>query len=248
MLRAGEHKLDHIGDILRHEGVVAFIDLVGTCAVALEAHKREVGLGGTRRDLRDLYVIGQKVGAHSLGEGEHSVFRGAIDVAAIIDLMGGCRADIDDMPALALHHAWRDKARHIQQSLDVGVDHALPILQKAILHGVELDGQSGIVDEDIHVAEFHRHTVDSLLTSLGVAHIKDQREHLRLRGSLYFLSHLVELVGRAACDYHVDILFGKRAGNGLAEAARRTSDEYNFHNFIFLNQAAKIDKKMILCS
>ena len=58
------------------------------------------------------------------------------------------------MSAFAGHHPGHYGAGHVEQSLDVGVDHGVPVIGITLVFRFEAEGESGVVDEHLNVAPF----------------------------------------------------------------------------------------------
>ena len=68
--------------------------------------------------------------------------------------MPGDGAHIDDVAAVALNHAGEHCAGHVYQSLDVCVDHLLPIFNIPFMELRQPASESGIVHENVNLLPF----------------------------------------------------------------------------------------------
>ena len=77
---------------------------------------------------------------------------GGIVGLAHLALLAVDRGDVDDAAELALAHAFDHRPGHVEQRVEVGVDHRAPLLRRhAVEHGVA--GDAGIVDQHLDRAE-----------------------------------------------------------------------------------------------
>jgi hypothetical protein len=64
--------------------------------------------------------------------------------------------------APAHHHARNHGARHVEQALDVGVDHLFPVLNLAHVELVQAAAQAGVVDQNVDLGPLRRQLVDGV--------------------------------------------------------------------------------------
>ena len=95
-----------------------------------------------------------------LGEAELAGFGGGIVHLAELALLAVDRRDIDDAAELALAHALDHVAAHVEQRIEIGVDHRRPLLG---LHPMQLRiaGDAGIVDQHVDRSEIGHDLFDA---------------------------------------------------------------------------------------
>src|SRR5215207_2109550 len=95
-----------------------------------------------------------------LGEADVAGLRGRIVRLAGLALLAVDRGDGDDAAELAFAHAVPDRVRHVEDAVEVGVDHLAPLDGR---HPVEhrVAGDAGVVDQDIDRAEVRLHLLDA---------------------------------------------------------------------------------------
>ena len=172
--RGGEE--DAIGYVFAREGLNAFIDVVGALFIAVEADNREVGFDESGLDGGHTDWGVCEVHAESVGEGFDGGFGSAIDSSVRIGGISCYAADVDDMSTVAGNHTRDDKACDTQKSLDVGVNHRVPIGEVAFVFLLETERQSGVIDEDINVLPFGGEVSDLSFCLLAVAHVEGEDE------------------------------------------------------------------------
>ena len=94
----------------------------------VETHLRELSLNHTWADLAYLDTSAEQIGTHSLRDSVYSVLRGTVNSTILVWLSTSDRADVDDVTTLAsLNHSTADNLCHIEKTLNVGVNHSIPI-------------------------------------------------------------------------------------------------------------------------
>ena len=206
----------------------------------MEADVAKVGLHQSRLDIGHADARVGRVDAQSVGDHLHRRLRAAIDVAVGVGSVASHRTDVDDLATVALHHARHQRAAHVEQALDVGVDHRVPVVEVATLQRVEAQGQSGVVDQHVDLGPVGLQAAADVKHLLLVSHVEAER--LRTHAQrLDALGQRLEQVVSAARDDHVVALFGKAQRASLTDAARRAGDHTNlslFHIF-FLSRAGR---------
>ncbi len=96
----------------------------------------------------------------------------AVHVAARVRPIGGRRAEVEHMSAIALDHAGQQRARDLHESGAVGVDHRRPFIEIRAMRGLETERKAGIVDEHVDVCEFGRQRGGHSLHGCAVAHVQ----------------------------------------------------------------------------
>ena len=119
----------------------------------METHQRKFGFDHARTDLRDLDAVAQQVGTHGLRNGVYGVFRRAIYGAVFVRLGSGDRSDVDYVSPACGDHFGCDDAGDVEQSLDVRVDHVVPVGRGALVDVFESGGQPGVVEQQIDPIE-----------------------------------------------------------------------------------------------
>jgi hypothetical protein len=125
------------------------------------------------------------------------------------------------VPAVARHHSGQDRARAVNDALDVGVDHRLPIVEIGLGRGLEAEREPGIVDEDVGVGEGAGQGRDRGLDRRALAHVEMQRMKIRAE---FLRQHREAIVAPpGADDLHPGLDVAPRQGG--AESGRGAGDE-----------------------
>jgi hypothetical protein len=107
-----------------------------------------------------------------LVDGVDGVLGGAVDGAAGVDLVAGGGADVDDVAAPALDHSGEDGAGGVEEALDVGVHHLVPVARVALLDGFEAAAEAGVVDEDVDLGPVGGEVAEGVGDDAGVADVE----------------------------------------------------------------------------
>ena len=127
----------HIGNVVASERFDAFIYIVGTLCIAMETNHTEIGFHQSRLHVGDTHGRVGHINAQTIADGLDCGLGGAINVATGIGGITGHGTDVDDMTAVALNHAGNNEACHGEQTLDVGINHDVPILVAAFIFLVQ---------------------------------------------------------------------------------------------------------------
>ncbi len=95
----------------------------------------------------------------------------AVGVAAGIGHAPGHGADVHHVGGIQLPHLCDHRLAHVEQSLEVGVDHGVPVVGITPVDGVQPQRQPGVVDQDMHFAPFQDFG-QGLLHRQAVAHVQ----------------------------------------------------------------------------
>ena len=138
----------------------------------MEAYVAEVGLYQSGLQVGDANGGIRYVDAQPVGNGFHRCLGSAIYVAAGVGCIARHTAYVDDMAFVAFHHARHYKACHGEQSLDVGINHGVPILGVPLVFLVKSQSQPGIVDQYVHLFPGFGQRLPGLLSCFGIAYVK----------------------------------------------------------------------------
>ena len=226
----------HVGDVVTGEGLDALVDIGGALGVTMEARVAEVGLNKAGLEVGDTDGGIGHIEAQAVGDGLHGSLGGAIYVAVGIGGVASDGADIDDMAAVALHHAGHHETRHGEQSLDVGIDHGVPVVVGAFILGLKTKGEAGIVDEHIDVFPLGGEVLDALGGFLAITHVENQRKHFCTFSGKFF-TYFLESLGVAAGEDEAVAVGGELAGAAETDATRSASYQYSlvhlFYCFVY---------------
>ena len=220
----------HIGNVGAGERSDTFIYIVGTLVVAMEADVAEVGFHQSRFEVGHSHCRMCHVDSQSVGYGLHCRLGGAIHVSSGVCSIACHRTDVDDMTSVAFYHSRNNQSGHGEQSLDIGVDHRVPILVVAFVFWFKTKGESGIVYQHVDSAPFLGKRIDSFGGGIAVAHVEAQSQHFRRQ----FCLELGKLFGIASSDDEVISALGEFACTSFAYSACSTSNQCNlFHSCLY---------------
>ena len=232
MLRSTGSIESHIGNIIAIERLYATIYIVGTFGVAMESDVGEIGLHESRLHVGDTHLGMSHIDAQAVGNSLDSSFGGTIYITSGISGITCHTTDVDDMPMVALHHARHDESGHGEESLDVGVNHLVPVLEITFILRFQATSQARVVDQHVDVAPRLGDIVYRFLGSLPVANVESQCQHLHTF-FFEFLFQNLQFPGVSTCDNEIVTAFGKAASATFADTASCACDESYFIHFLY---------------
>ena len=226
----------HIGNVVAYERFDTLIDIVGTLVIAMEADVGEVGLNESGLQIGYSYTCMGYVNAQSVGKCLDGSLCGTVDSASGISRIASHTTYIYHMTVIKAHHPGHHEASHVEQSLDVGVNHLVPVLEVALVFGLQTACQSGVVDKHVDGLESIGYACHSIARSLTIAHVEGERKHLHPTSLKFSLQHL-KLVGRTACNDKIVATNGKTTCTSHSYSACSTCDKssLSFHVSDFYN-------------
>ena len=133
---------------------------------------------------------------------------------------------MDDVAALLADHLRSYFAAHEPGTLEVGIEHTVPVGFLDFVRGAE-DAHAGIVDEDEGIAELLANAGDEAAHGFGGGDIRGEAQGLNaLR--LQNLRGMSGGTGRAGAESDTRSQTAQTAGNGQADAAAGSGDDGKF--------------------
>eukprot|EP00444_Apocalathium_aciculiferum_P035427 CAMPEP_0183484758 /NCGR_PEP_ID=MMETSP0370-20130417/179075_1 /TAXON_ID=268820 /ORGANISM="Peridinium aciculiferum, Strain PAER-2" /LENGTH=313 /DNA_ID=CAMNT_0025678051 /DNA_START=377 /DNA_END=1314 /DNA_ORIENTATION=+ len=221
--------LDDLRDVAaghRHARGGALIDLVGLARVAAEAGDRKLRFRVARLDGRDAHALAEEVAAHREAHVVDEGLGAAVDLGVGQRVTAGHAADVHDVAALPVDHAWKHELGGVQQAEDVGPHHLLPLVDVALPQRLQTQRAPGVVHQDVGGREVLRQARDCVLHGFAVGHV-----HVQAQGpAAQFLdlpAHLLELAVAAAGQNkrRACVLLGEEQRGRAADAAGGASDQ-----------------------
>ena len=105
------------------------------------------GNHAARANHRYAYAVASQVFGHAGGQAMNTPLGSAIQPAAGKGVVARQRADVDNVPGPATNHGGHDGAGHQEDTLQIGVQHALPIGFGLFMSGAEKP-DAGVVNQD----------------------------------------------------------------------------------------------------
>ena len=125
------HMLRCAGSIESYIGnIIAIERLYATIGIAMEANVGEIGLYESWLHVGDAHLGVSHIDTQSVGNSLDRSLGGTIYISPGIGCITSHTADVDDMSMVAFHHARHDESGHGQESLDIGVDHLVPVVHE----------------------------------------------------------------------------------------------------------------------
>src|SRR3989442_504180 len=167
------------GDVVGHARPAERHEEAMALALALTEYLREpFRHADVGRDRVDADRVRRQLERHRPGEADDRRLARAVDGVERRRALALDRHDVDDAPAAAPgDHARRDRARAVQDRLQVGAHEGVP----ALLAGLEEGGAkrpAHVVDQHVDAAEALDGGGDGALDRLPVAHVGGEREDL----------------------------------------------------------------------
>jgi len=131
------------------------------------------------------------------------------------------------MAAAARDHPRQHRAGHVEQALDVGVDHLFPVLQVGLVDLVEPAREPRVVDQDVHRLPAFGQGRDGGCDCLCIAHVQHDRVGLDAVLCGQFPGQRVEAFLAARGQDQVDALGGQRPRGRRADARSHARHERN---------------------
>ena len=151
---------------------------------------------------------------------------GVVGLAGVAD-QADDRGDVDDARVLGFHQHAHEGFHGVEGALEIGVEHGVPVL---LLHAHEqaVAGDAGVVDEDVHRAEFVADFLGEFLHGGVIGHIHGVGGGGAGKLGVDFLRGLAAARGAAAHHRDLGTLRGKRAGDFLADSTASSGDDGDF--------------------
>ena len=164
-----EGYISNIGTSQRFD---ALIYIVCTLVVTMETHVAEVCLNQSWFQVCHTYGRFSHINAQSIGNCLNRGLRSTIHIATCVCSITSHTAYVDYMTFVAFHHSWDNEASHGKQSLDVGVNHRVPILRITFILLLQSKCKTCIVDEYINRLPFLFERSYGILCCLCITNIK----------------------------------------------------------------------------
>ena len=194
----------------------------------------QVGRDIARRDRVHGDALARAFERQRPGEADHAGFGRAVIGEAELALLAVDRGDVDDAAEAPLAHAVDHRPGHVEQRVEIGADHLLPLLVRHLLeHGVARD--AGIVDQHLDRADLVLDIDDALLAGDIVAHVPFKDRDLG-----FLLEGLGGVVVAAVIGGDLVAGLLQSLANGGADAARSTRDQsHPSHAFLPLKRSSR---------
>ena len=178
MRRSGRGEHDDLGDILGRQRANPAVDVLSSAPVAAEADLAELGLDHARvyRAHADSRTI--EIQAQRLRERPDRGLARAVHVAAGVGLVSGDGPDVDHRTPSPFQHSGQHGPIYVQQALDVGVDHLVPVLELAGGQWIESPAEAGVVDQDLDRLPVLRQLVHRAEDVARAAYVESRDSHL----------------------------------------------------------------------
>ena len=164
--RRGDGEGDGVGDVGRLRQLEAVEEARADLrAVAVDVGE-DVGGDAPRADLGDAHPLAEDVDAELARQHAHRRLGGVVGRVAAEIVGAGDRGDVDDVAAVARHHAGHDQVAEVEDRAQVDVDEEVDVGGVALQQPLRLV-DAGIVDEDVEL-DLPR----ELGQGRGVAHVE----------------------------------------------------------------------------
>src|SRR5215217_733554 len=218
-LGVGE-ELDHPGDLGRLPQP-ADRDLGDHLVEDLLGHGRD-HLGGDEpgRDRVDRDPLAGRLKGQAVGQPEQARLGGRVVGLADVALLADDRADVDDPAVAAVQHMLEHGMTQIERARQVNSDHPVPVLGRHLADGA-VDGDAGVVDQDVQLPVLLQHLGDDPLAVGGDADVALVDGRPLVGGG--------ELLGRVRAagipDGHLDAALGEPGADRQPDPAGASGDE-----------------------
>ena len=149
-----------------------------------------LGADVSRRNGIDGDAVSRDLERQRLGKAMHAGLGSGVVRLSEGTLLAIDRRDVDNPPPLALDHAIHDLLGHVENTVEVGRHHRIPIRLGHLLEG-HVAGNTGIVHQYVHRAYLGSHLFDACLAGVEIGDIAGKR--------LEAISHVVHGLQPVAC-------------------------------------------------
>jgi hypothetical protein len=179
-----------------------------------------LGFDGARGDAIDADVVFSQLSCQTAGEADDGSLGGNVVAQVLQAGEEGDGGDVDDRSGALPNHVGRDELRAVEDTLQVGVVHGVPLLfchfQKG-LAGID----AGVVDQDIDAAKASDRVVDHFCHGIATAGVGLKGKGgaaFRLERGRLCLDCFAVQVG----EEYMSTVFGKELRDSGADAGSRT--------------------------
>lgn len=141
---------DVVRDISTNERGQASVHRIGL-GLILEANDRELGLNHAGRNESDSDGSRDELMSQASVDSLDHVLGSAVDGSIGVGVLASDRTDRNDMSRVPLDHAGDERLDHLDNSLDVGVNHRVHVLPVHLVDGARLLGQASVVHQNVDI-------------------------------------------------------------------------------------------------
>ena len=219
------HRPPHgFGDVFRGQGIQVFVSGFRSLQVTLETHGQKFSVQMTGLDVGHADGSTQKVAAEHPAKMVHESLGSTVHVAALEGAVAGDGADVDDVTGTAFDHTGQNAAGAVQQAVDVGGDHFVPVVHVARLGGILADGTAGVVQQHVDVLEPFGKIGEHFHHNITLGDVETEGEEI----SAQFSGEFVEAGLTAAGTNDLPAFLDEAAGGFATNTGGNTSDEDDF--------------------
>ena len=172
MFRSRSCIVSHISHIITIQRSNTTINLVSSRIITMETDIREIGFYQSRFHIGYTHLGMCHINTQPIRDSFNGSLGGTINIASSISSISCHTTNIDDMTMITFNHARHNQASHGKKSLDIGINHLIPILKITFILRFQTTSQSCIIDQHINIAPCIRNIIYSLLCSLTITDIE----------------------------------------------------------------------------
>ena len=161
-----------VSDISTNKRGQASVHGIGLRLV-LEANDRELGLNHSRRNESDSDGSRDEFMSQACVDSLDHVLSSTVDGSVGVGVLASDRSDGDNVSAVSLDHTRHESLDHLDDTLDVGVNHGVHILPVDIVDSAGLLGQASVVYQNVNiVAQVGGQALEKGVDLLGILNVQ----------------------------------------------------------------------------
>ena len=168
------------------------------------------------------------INTQAIGDSLDGSLGSTIYIATRVSRITSHTTYINNVSMITSHHTRNNQTSHGEESLDIGINHLIPILETTLILRFQATSQACIIDQHINIAPILRNIIHSLSCSFTVTHIKSQSKDLYPFCFQLFLENF-QFTGVSTRNDQIVATSCKAACTTLANSAGCTCDKSNFH-------------------
>ena len=220
MLRLRSRVQDNIRNILRLKRINTGIHLSSALLITMETNLAKRRFHNTRLNRRHLNIRRNRINTNTIAKRLNSRLRSAIHSTLRIRINTSRRTKINNMTRVLLQHIRQHRARYIQKTLHIRINHRLHIINGTFLETIQALRQTSVIYQNIDAANLFHHLRHNLRNRLAIRYIQYKNSYLNLVHTLQGRLHFIKLI-RAACAQQQIIAMLRERNRRFATNTRR---------------------------
>ena len=218
----------HIRNIITIQWFDTLINTGSTLIISMETDIREIRLHQAGLDIGNTHLGMSHINTQAIGDCLDGSLCSTIYIATSVSRITSHTTYINNVSMITSHHTRNYQTSHGEESLDIGINHLIPILETTLILRFQATSQACIIDQHINIAPILRNIIHSLSCRFTVTYIKSQSKDLYPLCLQLFLENF-QFTGVSTRNDQIVATSCKAACTTLANSAGCTCDKSNFH-------------------